>query len=148
HKSDVGGVAVGLADASALRAAWQRMQESLAQHRPGLVLDGILVEAMGARGLELVVGARRDPQWGPVVLVGLGGIWIEALKDVRVIPPDLSEDDIAAELRQLKAAALLDGVRGAPPVDVRAVARVVAAIGAQMQVHPDIIEIDINPLVA
>ncbi len=147
HKSDVGGVVVGLADAAALRAGWARLHESVARHRSELVLDGVLVEAMGARGVELVVGARRDPQWGPVVLVGLGGVWIEALKDVRVLPADLAEADIVDELRQLKAAPLLDGIRGAAGVDLGAVARVVAAIGAQMRANPALAEIDINPLV-
>ena len=86
HKSDVGGVIVGLADAQALREGWQRLHANVASHRPELQLDGVLVEAMGPRGLELVVGAKRDADWGPVVLVGLGGVWIEALKDVRLIP--------------------------------------------------------------
>jgi acyl-CoA synthetase (NDP forming) len=148
HKSDVGGVIVGLADAAALRAAWQRLHDSVASHRPELVLDGVLVEAMGPRGLELVVGAKRDADWGPVVLVGLGGIWIEALKDVRLIPADLAEADIVVELSRLKAATLLKGVRGATAVNVDAVARVVALIGAQMRANPQIAEIDINPLVA
>ena len=148
HKSDVGGVVVGLADEAALRAGWDRLTGSVARHRPELVLDGVLVEAMGERGLELVVGARRDPQWGPVVLVGLGGIWIEALKDVRLVPADLAVADIVAELRQLKAASVLQGVRGSAAVSLQAVAEVVAAVGAQMLANPAITEIDINPLVA
>lgn len=148
HKSDVGGVLVGLGDEAALRAGWDRLHTNVAQHRPGLVLDGALVEAMGPRGLELVVGARRDPDWGPVVLVGLGGVWIEALKDVRLIPVDMAEADIVDELRRLKAASLLDGVRGAPAVDVAAVARTVAVLAAQMRANEAIVEVDINPLVA
>jgi acyl-CoA synthetase (NDP forming) len=148
HKSDVGGVIVGLQDEAALRAGWQRLQDNIKLHRPDLQLDGVLVEAMGARGLELVVGARRDPEWGAVVLAGLGGVWIEALKDVRLIPADLAEADIIDELGRLKAASLLKGVRGASAVDVPAIARVVAAIGAQMLANPHISEIDINPLVA
>jgi acyl-CoA synthetase (NDP forming) len=148
HKSDVGGVIVGLADAAALREGWQRLHASVGRHRPELVLDGVLVEAMGSRGLELVVGAKRDAQWGPVVLVGLGGVWIEALKDVRLIPADMAQSDIVVELSRLKAASLLKGVRGASAVDVNAVARVVALIGAQMRANPLIAEVDINPLVA
>ena len=148
HKSDVGGVLVGLADEAALRAGWDRLLASVKHHRPELVLDGALVEAMGPRGLELVVGARRDAEWGPVVLVGLGGIWIEALHDVRLIPADLAEQDIVVELSRLKAAVVLQGIRGAQAVDVQAIARVVAQIGAQMRAHEDITEIDINPLVA
>ena len=148
HKSDVGGVIVGLADEAALRAAWTRLMDNVSRHRPGLALDGALVEAMGARGLELVVGAKRDADWGPVVLVGLGGIWIEALKDVRLIPADLAVDDIVVELGRLKAAAVLSGIRGEAGVDLRAIAQVVAAIGAEMRANPALTEIDINPLVA
>lgn len=148
HKSDVGGVVVGLADEASLRAGWARLQADVACHRPELQLDGVLVEAMGPRGLELVVGARRDADWGPVLLVGLGGVWIEALKDVRLLPADLPEADIVAELQQLQAAPLLAGLRGAPGVDLAAIARVVAGIGAQMRANPAITEIDINPLVA
>ena len=124
HKSDVGGVVVGLADEAALRAGWSqlRRQRRRASART-CVLDGVLVEAMGPRGLELVVGAKRDADWGPVVLVGLGGVWIEALKDVRLIPADLAEEDIVIELSRLKAASVLHGIRGAPAVDVQAVAR-------------------------
>jgi acyl-CoA synthetase (NDP forming) len=148
HKSDVGGVMVALANEVELRAGWKTMFEIIKHHRPTLVLDGLLVEAMGQRGLELVVGAKRDAEWGPVVLVGLGGIWIEALKDVRLIAADMAEEDIAVELTRLKAAVVLKGIRGADAVDVRAIAHVVAQIGAQMHVNPLITEIDINPLVA
>jgi acyl-CoA synthetase (NDP forming) len=148
HKSDVGGVLVGLADEAALRAGWDKLFASVQHHRPELVLDGALVEAMGPRGLELVVGAKRDADWGPVVLVGLGGIWIEALKDVRLIPADMAEADIAVELTRLKAAVVLQGIRGAAAVDVPAIARVVAQVGAQMRANSNITEIDINPLVA
>ena len=148
HKSDVGGVLVGLTDEAALRAGWDKLFASVKHHRPELVLDGALVEAMGPRGLELVVGAKRDADWGPVVLVGLGGIWIEALKDVRLIPADMAEADIAVELTRLKAAVVLQGIRGAAAVDVPAIARVVAQVGAQMRANPNITEIDINPLVA
>ncbi len=148
HKSDVGGVLVGLADEAALRAGWMKLFASVAAHRPELTLDGALVEAMGPRGLELVVGAKRDADWGPVVLVGLGGIWIEALKDVRLIPADMAEEDIVVELGRLKAATVLQGTRGAAGVDLAAIARVVALVGEQMRANPAITEIDINPLVA
>jgi acetate---CoA ligase (ADP-forming) len=148
HKSDVGGVVVGLADAAALRAGWDKLHASVSSHRPELKLDGALVEAMGPRGLELVVGAKRDADWGPVVLVGLGGIFIEVLKDVRLIPADMAVEDIVVELGRLKAAAMLQGVRGSAGVDVQAVANVVAAIGDQMRANPAITEIDVNPLVA
>lgn len=148
HKSDVGGVAVGIADDAALDEAWRRVEASVARHRPGLALDGMLVEAMSRPGLELVVGARRDPQWGVVMLAGLGGIWIEALHDVRLMAPDLTEAQIVRELGRLKGARLLEGLRGAAAVDVAAVAAAVRRLADMMLANPGIAEIDINPLVA
>lgn len=148
HKSDVGGVAVNLRDAAALSAAWHRMQAAIAEACPGLVLDGLLIEAMAAPGLELVVGARRDPQWGVATLVGLGGIWIEALHDARLLPADLSEAQIVAQLGRLKGAKLLGGLRGQPAVDVAGVAAVVRRLAGLMLAQPHWAEIDINPLVA
>ncbi len=148
HKTEAGGVLLAIADEAALRTAWQKLHENVARAQPSLKLDGVLVEKMSAKGLELVVGAKRDPQWGPVVLVGLGGILVEALGDVRLLPADLSEAAIIGELQQLKAAKLLGGFRGSPPVDVDAVARVAAAVGRLMRTMPEIVEIDVNPLVA
>jgi acyl-CoA synthetase (NDP forming) len=148
HKSDVGGVALNLADADALAAAWQRITQSLAAAQPALTLDGLLVEAMVPRGVEMIVGARRDPAWGPVVLVGLGGIWTEALDDVRVMPADLTHAQVVAEIEALKGAKLLRGLRGAPPVDMAAIGDVVTLVGALMRARPEVAEIDINPLMA
>ena len=148
HKSDAGGVALNIADAVMVEAAWVRMMERVTTEQPGLSLDGILVEAMEAPGVELIVGARRDPDWGPVLMIGLGGIWTEALNDVRLMPSDLSPEGIIAEIRRLKGARVLQGLRAAAPVDHAAVAGVAMRIGALMHARPEIIEIDINPLVA
>ena len=148
HKSDAGGVALNLVDDHTLEIAWQEMQARLAKAQPGLALDGILVETMAAKGVEMIVGARRDPDWGPVVLVGLGGIWTEALGDVRLMPADLSREQIMTEVNKLKGARLLGGLRGAPPVEVGAVADIVIRVAALMRARPDIREIDINPLIA
>jgi acetate---CoA ligase (ADP-forming) len=90
---------------------------------------------------------RGDPAWGPVLVVGLGGIWAEVLHDVRVLPPDLDPAAIVAELRKLKAAALLTGFRSAPTLDLGAVADIAVRLGRFAIAHPEIAEIDINPLV-
>lgn len=148
HKSEAGGVVVGLKNAQELREGWARLQANVARTRPELALDGVLVEAMGASGVELVVGATRDPDWGPLLMVGLGGIWIETLKDVRLLPADLCASDVVAELRRLKAAPLLQGARGAQPVDLDAIARLTTTLGAVMRANPQIAEIDINPVIA
>lgn len=147
HKSDVGGVVVNIADQAALRAAYETMHANITRHKPGLVLDGVLIEGMARPGLEMVVGAKRDPDWGPVVLVGLGGVWIEALADARLLPADVSRDRAIAEIGKLKAAKLLGPFRGQPARDIEAVADVVVKLGALMRATPEIVEVDINPLV-
>ncbi len=146
HKTEAGGVVLGVADADEVRKVWATLHENVQRAQPGLKLDGVLVEAMSPRGLELVVGARRDPRWGPVLMVGLGGIWVEALGDVRLIPPDLTEDEIVVELGKLKTVKLLQGFRNSPAVDVGAVAAAAAAVGRLMRARSDIAEVDVNPL--
>jgi acyl-CoA synthetase (NDP forming) len=147
HKTEAGGVALNLTNDAAVRETWKKVSDSVTKHQPGLVLDGMLIEKMAGKGIELMVGARRDRQWGPVILVGLGGIWVEAIGDVRLLPPDLPEAEIAREIRKLKSAKVLGKFRGAPARDVEAVAVVVATIARLMLTVPEIVEIDINPLV-
>ena len=146
HKTEVGGVAVGVADEASLRLAWATMAQRIAIARPDAVIDGYLVEAMAGRGLELVVGGRRDPNWGPVVLFGLGGVWIEALHDVRLAPANIAHDAVVEELGLLRAHTLLEGARGTAPIDKSAIAQVVTTVGRLLLAHPEISEIDINPL--
>lgn len=148
HKTEAGGVILGVADEAGMHEAWARLAANIARAQPGLALDGALVEAMAARGVELMVGARRDPAWGPVLLLGLGGIWVEAIGDVRLLAPDATHAAIVDALRSLRSAKLLTGFRGAPPVDIDAVARTVPTVGRLMLSVPEIVEIDVNPLVA
>jgi acyl-CoA synthetase (NDP forming) len=147
HKSDAGGVILNLADADALAEGWARLHNNIARHAPGLVLDGVLVEKMGARGTELIIGARGDPEWGGAVLVGFGGVQAELTHDVRLLPADLPHDAIVAELRKLKSGALFDGYRGAPALDLDAVAGMVTAVGRLLAGTPAIREIDLNPVI-
>ena len=146
HKTEAGGVMLDLVDEGALRAAWDTMQQNVERAAPGVTLDGCLVETMSPKGLELMIGAKRDPAWGTVLLVGLGGIWVEALGDVQLLPVDADETQIVEALHRLRAAKLLTGFRGAPPVDVEAVAKAVLALGRLMQTTPGMVEIDVNPL--
>ncbi len=147
HKSDAGGVILRIADELDLRRAWATLHQNISRAKPGLRLDGVLIERMIGSGLELVVGGRRDRQWGPVLLLGMGGIWIEVLKDVRTLPVDATPEDILEELSKLKCARLFAGYRGSPAVDLAAVAQVAAAVGGLMASAPQVAEIDINPLV-
>jgi acyl-CoA synthetase (NDP forming) len=146
HKTEAGGVTLKLADEAALRTAWQAMIDSVKRSAPDVALDGMLVEKMSPKGVELMVGAKRDRDWGTVLLLGLGGIWVEALGDVQVLPGDAGEEQIVEALSKLRAAKLLNGVRGMPPADIEAVVQAVLSIGRLMQTVPELSEIDINPL--
>jgi acetate---CoA ligase (ADP-forming) len=146
HKTEVGGVALDLANEAAVRAAWDTMMRDVKRAAPNTQLDGALIEKMSPLGIELMVGAKRDPGWGTVLLLGLGGIWVEALGDVQVLPATADKLQIIEALGKLRAAKFLAGMRGAPPADLAAVAEVVSAISGLMQSAPEISEIDINPL--
>jgi acetate---CoA ligase (ADP-forming) len=143
HKSDSGGVAVGLRRPEEVTEAYERMEGSLSP-------PSYSVEAMAplSVGLELIVGAKRDPRFGPVVLVGAGGLYAEIVKDVAVALAPVTEAAAEALFRSLRIAPLLDGARGRPAVDVGATARAAAALSRFAAEHPEIAEVEINPLLA
>ena len=147
HKSDAGGVIVDLKNRDELAEGWDRLAANIAASRPDLVLDGVLVEGMADKGVELIVGARNDPHWGATVLVGFGGVAAELLHDVCLLPPDLPRDAIIARIRTLRMAPLLDGFRGAPVMDIGAVADVVQRLGRMVAATPAIREVDLNPVI-
>jgi len=142
HKTEAGGVITGVADAAMLAGQWEQLQRNLARY----TLEGVLVEQMAPPGLEMILGARRDPEWGPVLMIGLGGIWTEALKDVRLLSANADEAAILAEIRKLKGAALFTGLRGSAPLNECAVARTLFILGGLMRATPELIEIELNPL--
>jgi acyl-CoA synthetase (NDP forming) len=147
HKSDAGGVLLNIDDDAALAAAWDTLFANVLAYDAAIVLDGGLVEAMGGRGIELIVGAKSDPEWGPVILIGFGGVTAELMQDVRLLPHDLPHDAVVAELRALNSGALLDGYRGSPALDIDAVADIIVALGRLLAGTPAIREIDLNPIV-
>ena len=122
------------------------MQDRLAVERTDVSLDGMLLERMSDAGIELIIGARNEGGWGPVILVGLGGILTEVLQDVVFIPAGVGRSDIARALRSLKGARLFDGYRGSPPADVEATINVVETLGAFLLQHPEVLEADLNPV--
>jgi acyl-CoA synthetase (NDP forming) len=149
HKSDAGGVKVGLQTAEEVTRAIAAM--AAAPKIKGARIDGYLIEEMAPAGQELVVGGLKDPQFGPLVMVGLGGIFVEVLKDVafRICP--IEEIDAREMLAELKGAPLLKGVRGQKPVSEDAIVDVLMKVGGEngllMQLESDIAEADINPLI-
>lgn len=146
HKSEAGAVALDIRDGASLRSAWTRMKHRLATERPGVSLDGMLLERMSESGIEVIIGARNEGGWGPVVLVGLGGILTELLQDVVLIPAGVERSQIERALRSLKGARLFDGYRGSPPADLDAAITVVETLSGLLLQHPEIVEADLNPV--
>jgi acyl-CoA synthetase (NDP forming) len=147
HKTEVGGVALNIATPEAAAAACDAMLAAVARQAPGARIDGVVVSPMRAPGVELLVGVRSDPLWGPVLALGLGGVWVEILKDTQLRLLPATEDDVLDMLGRLKGRALLDGYRGTPAVDRRAVARAVVAIAQAAQaLGPQLDTLEINPL--
>lgn len=148
HKSDAGGVVLGLADLGSIEKGWDQLQANLARNRPGLVLDGVLIEKMSRPGVELIIGGRNDPEWGAVVLAGFGGVHAELLRDTRLILPGQSTEGIIEDLCRLKSGALLRGYRGSRALDLPALADLIRRIGRLLSSEPRIREIDLNPVIA
>jgi acetate---CoA ligase (ADP-forming) len=141
HKSDAGGVALGLADEGGLRDAVAGMASRLGA-------TAVAVERMAplADGAEIIVGCRQDPRFGPVLVVGLGGVYTEVLRDARTALAPVDERHAEALLRELRGAPLLTGVRGRPALDLGAAARAAAALSRFAAAHPEIAEVEVNPL--
>jgi acetate---CoA ligase (ADP-forming) len=147
HKTDVGGVKVGLRNAEEVRDAFELMVYRAERYLPDANIWGCLVQQMVPQGgLEVLVGMNRDPQFGPLVTFGLGGIYVETLKDVTFRIAPFSKHEAEQMLQEIRAHALLDGVRGLPAYDKEAIVEVLLRIGQLVQDFPEIAELDINPL--
>lgn len=147
HKTEAGGVKLDLGDTEAVAAAHAAILASVKAYKPDATIEGVIVSPMRKGGIELFAGTMRDPQWGPVLAIGFGGVFVELLKDVsqRLLP--VSEADVLEMLGELRGAAMLNGFRGAPPVDRAAVARAMVAIGdAALALGPNLVSLEVNPL--
>ncbi|MFN8521893.1 MAG: acetate--CoA ligase family protein [Chloroflexota bacterium] len=145
HKSDVGGVKLNLEDDAAVLRAWGEL-EGAARAVTGATFEGVSIQPMALPGLELLLGARRDAQFGPVVTLGLGGVFVELLDDVVVRLAPVSDSEATEMMDELRASRVLDGFRGSPPIDRAAIARALSRLGDLMVGHPEISEVDVNPL--
>ncbi len=146
HKTDVGGVRVGLRSAQEVRDAFELMVYRAGRYVPGARIWGCTVQEMTPPGLEVLVGMNRDPQFGPLVTFALGGIYVEILKDATFRIAPFSRAEAEQMLEEIRARALLDGVRGRPPMDKAAIVDALLRIGQLVQDFPEIVELDINPL--
>jgi acetyltransferase len=148
HKSDVGGVALRLTNTSEVRAAFTRIQSDVKIRLPDAKIDGIVVQRMADEGVEMILGVKRDPMFGPVVLCGLGGIMVELLKDVSVGIPPLSRQDAFDMLARLRGFTMLGGVRGKPPADIDALCSAIVKVSRlAMSLGDQLLGLDINPLI-
>jgi acyl-CoA synthetase (NDP forming) len=146
HKSDVGAVHLDLGSHDEVRAATRALLELAGTAR--MSVRGVIVEPMAAPGLELIAGVKRDPLFGPAVLVGLGGVLAETVGDVAIRLAPVRAAEASAMLDELRGAALLRGVRGRPPVDRHALVELLVRLGDLAAERPDIVEIDLNPVIA
>jgi acyl-CoA synthetase (NDP forming) len=148
HKTEAGAVLLGLSGDATVREGYRTVLARAAAAHPAARIDGVLVQAMARRGQEMILGITRDPVFGPMLMVGLGGIHVEVLKDVAFAPVPLDSDDALALIGELKGAALLDGVRGAKPADKPALAELMVALSRFAADHAEQIEeIDLNPVI-
>ncbi len=149
HKSDVGGVKLNVQGDDALRSAYADILAAVRQHRPDARIDGVLVAPMAPKGVECIAGVHCDPVFGPVVMFGLGGVFVEVLKDVSFRLAPFGRDDALAMIREIKGYALLQGARGAPPCDIGALAEALAALSRFAHARrADFSSVEINPLLA
>lgn len=146
HKTEVGGVRLHLGGEAEVRDAFARIVTEARKRRPDARIEGVLVQAMHAGGVETIVGASREPGFGPLIMFGLGGVMVEAMGDVTFCVAPMSEYDAAAMPNSIKGRQLLNGFRGSPPVNHASISNAILAVGQIMMDLPEISDLDINPL--
>jgi acyl-CoA synthetase (NDP forming) len=148
HKSDIGGVHLNLDSPEAVKKAYSEIVSATRESQPQIIAKNVLVNKMAPPGLEVIVGMNRDPQFGPVILFGLGGIMVEIFQDVTLGLLPLTREDALAMIREIRGHKLLSDYRGQPPVDEQGLADCILAVAKMAETHPEIVEIDLNPVFA
>jgi len=148
HKSDAGGVKLGLADTDQVSKAYQEIMAAISRQFPEATIDGVSVQQIARPGTEIIIGMSKDDQFGPVIMFGLGGIMVELLKDVsfRIVP--LTKRDAAEMVHEIKGYKLLEGFRSQEPADIPAVEDLILKVSDFVAQNPQIKELDLNPVLA
>jgi acyl-CoA synthetase (NDP forming) len=148
HKSDSGGVKLGLTNATQVGKAYSQITSSVKQAYPEAQIDGVSVQTMAPPGVEVIVGMSKDPQFGPVLMFGLGGILVEVLKDVsfRIVP--VTERDAREMIKEIKGYPVLQGYRGQKPASIPALEQLIVQVSQFVEKNPQIKELDLNPIFA
>ena len=146
HKSDVGGVVIGLKTAKDVRNAYKQILGSIKKHKADAKIVGVLVQEMAPSSTEVIVGAIKDPQFGPALMFGLGGIFVEVLKDVTFRVAPITVDEAREMITEVKAYPLLKGYRNQPPADIEAIVQILLNTSRLVMEHQEIKELDLNPI--
>jgi len=148
HKSDSGGVKLGLANATQVGKAFSEIISSVKKAYPKAQIQGVSVQLMASSGVEVIVGMSKDPQFGPVLMFGLGGVFVEVLKDVsfRIVP--VTERDAREMIKEIKGYPILEGYRGQKPANIPALEKLIIKVSQFVEKNPQIKELDLNPVFA
>ncbi len=146
HKSDAGGVIVGINDEKGVREGYHKIIDNIKKNVPAARIDGILVQEMAPKSTEIIIGSTIDPTFGPTIMCGLGGIFVEILKDVSFRLAPITKEDAWEMLDEIKAKKILDGARGMPKADKETIINTLLAVSKMLTECPEIKELDMNPL--
>jgi acyl-CoA synthetase (NDP forming) len=146
HKSDVGGVIINLKTADDVRAAYQSIINNVHKHNPNANILGVFVQEFAPTGIEVIIGSVKDPQFGPALMFGLGGIFVEVLKDVSFRVAPITSYDAEEMIREIKGYPILTGIRGQEPSDIDALAKILLQVSKLIIEHPEINQLDLNPI--
>jgi acyl-CoA synthetase (NDP forming) len=146
HKSDAGGVLINIKDEEGLREGYNTILKNVKKHVPDAEITGILVQEMAPNGTEVIVGSTTDPTFGPTIMFGLGGIFVEILKDVSFRLAPITKLDAEEMVKEIKAYKILEGVRGMPPADQETIVEILLATSKMLMECPEIKELDMNPV--
>lgn len=147
HKTEAGGVLLDIKDKAGVEQGYEEIMRRAKAYKADARIEGVLVQKQASRGREVIVGALRDEQFNGVVMFGLGGVFVEVLKDVSFRIAPIDEKEALRMIREIKGYPLLEGFRGNPPADTEAIARVIAAASRIIHEHREVLEMDINPLI-
>jgi acetyl-CoA synthetase (ADP-forming) len=147
HKFDVGGVKLNLKNQTEVKDAYNEILANVKRHKHDAKIIGIVVQEMATPSTEVIVGATKDPQFGPALMFGLGGIFVEVLKDVTFRIAPITEEDAREMITEVKAYPILKGYRGQPPADIEAIVRILLSTSRLVMEHQEIKELDLNPII-
>ena len=147
HKSDVGGVVVNLRNARDVRKTYKQISKNVRKHKAKAKIVGMLVQEMAPESTEVIVGATKDPQFGPTLMFGLGGVFVEILKDVTFRIAPVTEDEAREMITEVKAYPLLKGYRNMPSADIEAIVKILLNTSKLVMEHQEIKELDLNPII-